>query len=140
MALHGGLNNEDGMLSEINMTPLVDVMLVLLIIFMLTIPVLTQAVKLDLPQASAAPSDSKADTVTLSIDRSGQAFWGTTPVDAAALASRLADLARANRNAEVQLRADRHTEYRYVMAVMASAQKNGVDHINFITQQESPEQ
>jgi biopolymer transport protein ExbD len=140
MALHGGLNDSgDGMLSEINMTPLVDVMLVLLIIFMLTVPVLTQAVSLDLPKASAAPGTARPDTVTLSIDKAGQVFWNSLPVDATTLATRLNTLAQKQANADVQLRADRHTEYQHVMAVMAAAQKNGVDHISFITQPEAAE-
>lgn len=134
MALHNGLNDPgDGMLSEINMTPLVDVMLVLLIIFMLTVPVLTQAVRLDLPQASTTPATARPDTVTLAVDRAGQAFWNGEAVDTATLGARLAELARRQPDADVQLRADRHTEYQHVMAVMAAAQKNGVDRISFIT-------
>jgi len=135
MALHNGLDGAgDGMLSEINMTPLVDVMLVLLSIFMLTMPVLTQAVRLDLPRATAAPATARPDTVTLSVDRAGSVFWNGERLDGTALAGRLAELARRRPDADVQLRADKHTEYQHVMAVMAAAQGNGIDRINFITQ------
>jgi biopolymer transport protein ExbD len=135
MALRNGLDEAgDGMLSEINMTPLVDVMLVLLIIFMLTVPVLTQAVRLDLPRATAGPATARPDAVTLSVDRAGSVFWNGEALDSTALAARLAELARRGPDTDVQLRADRHTEYQHVMAVMAAAQRNGIDRISFITQ------
>lgn len=138
MALHKERNTHgDDMLSEINMTPLVDVMLVLLIIFMLTVPVLTQAVRLDLPQAAAPRATPTPDTVNVSIDRSGQVFWNGGAVDAATLAARLSALARAQPDADVQVRADRHTEYQHVMAVMATAQKSGVDRLSFLTRPEA---
>jgi biopolymer transport protein ExbD len=139
MALHKGLQDtEDGMLSEINMTPMVDVMLVLLIIFMLTVPVLTHAVRLDLPQSSATPARTRPDTVTLSVDRAGKVFWNGAQVDAAALGAHLAALAHTAPNADVQLRADRHTEYQHVMAVMAAAERNGITSISFITEPDAP--
>ncbi|MBV8047860.1 MAG: biopolymer transporter ExbD [Paludibacterium sp.] len=135
MAFKNGLQTPpDGILSEINMTPLVDVMLVLLIVFMLTVPVLTHAVRLDLPRASAAPASPDAHTTTLSIDRAGQVYWDQTPLPQSVLSQRLSALARAHPDAEVRIRGDRRVEYQHVMTVMALAQKSGLSRLSFLTE------
>ncbi|TDR82845.1 ExbD/TolR family protein [Paludibacterium purpuratum] len=134
MAFKNGLQSSDDILSEINMTPLVDVMLVLLIIFMLTVPVLTHSIRVDLPRASATQAAENAHAITLSVDRSGTVFWGQAALDRAALAQRLAALARANPQAEVRIRGDRRVEYQHVLAVMALAQKSGLSQLSFITE------
>ena len=94
---------DDNELSEINMTPLVDVMLVLLIIFMLTVPVLTDAVKVNLPQASAAPAQPKPAAIALSVDATGQLFWHQEAISLTELATRLQPLAALPEQPELQL-------------------------------------
>ena len=123
-----------GPMADINVTPMVDVMLVLLVIFILAAPMFTGAVKLELPkaQAPAAPS-APAATVTLSIDGAGKIFWNNDPVDQAALTSRLVEAARLEPQPELQLRADKDTRYEVVAQVMAAAQSNGLTKLGFVT-------
>ncbi len=125
-------------MSEINVTPLVDVMLVLVVIFIITAPLLASSIRLDLPTADAATPGGAQQFVTLTLDRSGQAFFNDQPVDAAQLAARLADAARQNRDTEVQLRADETVPYGRVVEVMGAAQKAGLNRIGFVAEPRKP--
>jgi biopolymer transport protein ExbD len=121
-------------MSEINTTPLVDVMLVLLVIFMLTAPLLNHAIRLDLPDVAAAPAVAPAAPVTVSIDAEGRVFWDDQLLaDAAALRARLADAARATPPPELHLRADRQARYQSIAEVMAAAQAAGLTRLGFVT-------
>ncbi|CAG2149958.1 Biopolymer transport protein ExbD [Cupriavidus yeoncheonensis] len=127
-------SDDDEVMSEINMTPLVDVMLVLLIIFIITIPVINHAVKIDLPRASNTPNDSKPQSINVSIDAQGKVYWNQTEVDDATLANNIALAAQQEPQPELHLRADREVRYERVAEVMAAAQHGGLGKIGFITE------
>ena len=119
-------------MSDINMTPLIDVMLVLLVIFMITAPLMTSSLKLDLPQSDAAqPSDTPA-FIAVSIDASGQLFLADQAIDAAALTQRVEQLAQSNPQTEVQLRADQTVPYGRVAELIGLVQKGGLTRIGFV--------
>jgi biopolymer transport protein TolR len=121
-------------MSDINMTPLVDVMLVLVVIFIITAPLLSSSIKLDLPKTDAAKSQAAPQSVTLVVDKSGQAFLDDNPVNAAQLAAQLAAVAEQNPDTEVQLRADTTVPYGRVVEVMGAAQAAGLNRIGFVAQ------
>ncbi|AEI77741.1 Biopolymer transport protein ExbD [compost metagenome] len=127
-------SDDDEVMSEINMTPLVDVMLVLLIIFIITIPVINHAVKIDLPRATNTPNDPKPQSINVSIDASGKVFWNQVEVDQATLESNIALAAQQQPQPELHLRADREVRYERVAEVMAAAQHGGLGKIGFITE------
>ena len=120
-------------LAEINMVPLIDVMLVLLIIFMVTAPLLTHAVKVDLPQAASAPNITKPDNVQLAIDGDGRVFWNGEAVDAVQFAVRVKAASALKPQPELHIRADRTTPYEKVAQVMSEAARNGLVRIGFVT-------
>jgi biopolymer transport protein TolR len=122
-------------MSEINVTPLVDVMLVLLVIFIITAPLMASRLALNLPEvASQAVATEPANAVTVSIglDAAGQAFWGDEAVDSATLAVRLREAAQRDPTTEVQLRADTAVPYGRVVQVIAQAQAAGLARIGFV--------
>ena len=121
-------------MSEINVTPLVDVMLVLLVIFMLTAPLLTSAVRLDLPSADAPPAAAAPAPLTLALDAKGALFLNDRPMTSEQLRERLQDAARLNPETELQLRADQALAYGKVVEVMALVQKAGLSRIGFVAQ------
>lgn len=127
-------DDDDDVLSEINMTPLVDVMLVLLIIFIITVPVLTHSVNIDLPRASNQPNVVKPQTITISVTQNGQVYWNELLVDKQQLSLKLQQVAAQQPQAEVHIRGDKKVDYEYVMQVMAEAQRNGVQKLGFITE------
>ena len=127
-------DDDDDVLSEINMTPLVDVMLVLLIIFIITVPVLTHSVNIDLPRASNQPNVVKPQTITISVTQDGQVYWNELLVDKQQLSLKLQQVAAQQPQAEVHIRGDKKVDYEYVMQVMAEAQRNGVQKLGFITE------
>ena len=129
-------NDENEPLAEINMVPLIDVMLVLLIIFMVTAPLLTHAVKVDLPKASSAPNQQRNTPVQLTMDSALHVFWNGTPVDSSQLAQRLDTVAAAESQAEVQLRIARTVPYENVAQLMSEAARRGVTRIGFVTEPE----
>ncbi len=137
MAFGNGSSDQDGVVSEINMTPLVDVMLVLLIIFIITVPVLTHSVKLDLPRAQNQANEVKPQTVVVSVTRDGSTHWNETPVSAAELESRLRVAAAEASQPEVHIRADRKVEYEHVARTMAAAQRAGILKLGFVTTPEN---
>ena len=128
-------HRQPGPMADINVTPMVDVMLVLLVIFILGAPMFTSAVKLDLPKAQAPTSQQQAEaaTVTLAIDAKGKIFWNNEPLEREALEARLVEAARQDPQPELQLRADKDTRYEVVAQVMAAAQTNGLTKLGFVT-------
>ncbi|MES2316420.1 MAG: biopolymer transporter ExbD [Pseudomonadota bacterium] len=126
-------HRQQSMMSDINVTPMVDVMLVLLIIFMLTAPLFTHAVKLDLPVASSSPAQAAPGSITIAIDAAGAIYWNDERVDAGQLDERMARAAAMTPQPELQLRADKDTRYEVVAQVMASAQQRGLTRLGFVT-------
>ena len=120
-------------MSEINMTPLIDVMLVLVVIFILTAPLLVSAVKVDLPKAEGAKALDAPKFVALTVDKAGQVYVDNKVLEAEALAAVLQGVAQKNPEAEVQLRADASVPYGRVVEVMGVAQKAGLSRIGFVT-------
>ncbi len=131
------LDDDDEIMSEINMTPLVDVMLVLLIIFIITVPVLTHSVKVDLPRANNQPNQIQNEPITISVNKQGQIYWNESLIDQTHLSQKLQQIAQQQPQPEVHIRGDRKVEYEYVMQVMAEAQRNGVKKLGFITEPKS---
>lgn len=121
-------------MSEINTTPLVDVMLVLLVIFIITAPLLTHAVKIDLPQASSQPVVEKPEVVSLSIDGAGAVYWNDALVNATQLRLNLQQAAAKTPQPELQIRADQATRYQVLAEVMADAQNAGVTKLGFVSE------
>jgi biopolymer transport protein ExbD len=123
--------------AEINMIPLIDVMLVLLVIFMVTAPLLTHAVKLDLPRASAQQKQP-APKVDISIDAAGQRYWDGEAASKDGIETRLRELARNRPETELHLHADKSARYELVAELMTSASRAGLQRIGFITQAAAP--
>jgi biopolymer transport protein ExbD len=138
MAFEGLSEAPDQPMAEINTTPLVDVMLVLLIIFMVTAPLLTHSLHIDLPRASGTPSVQKPDNVRLSIDAGGVVRWNGEVVDDSAFAAHLAQAATQDPQPEIELRADRDTRYQRIAAVLSQVQRAGVSRLGFVTEPEPP--
>ncbi|ACL71954.1 ExbD/TolR family protein [Thioalkalivibrio sulfidiphilus] len=136
MAFGGFSQDGAGEMAEINVIPLVDIMLVLLVIFIITAPVITHAVKVDLPKASHEVNQLRPETVTLSIDAQGGLYWNNDPVAAERLEIRLARAAAEHSDMELHLRADQETPYERVAWVLTRARSAGVVRIGFITQPE----
>jgi biopolymer transport protein ExbD len=132
----GGFDQRGGNqpMSEINTTPLVDVMLVLLVIFIITAPLLTHTIKLDLPNAQSPASPQKPETITLSIDAKGAIFWNEEAIDGIeTLSRRFAEASKREPQPELHLRADRDSRYQRIAEVMSSAQQAGIAKIGFVT-------
>ncbi|MBK9022072.1 MAG: biopolymer transporter ExbD [Sulfuritalea sp.] len=129
------LNDDDGneALAEINMVPLIDVMLVLLVIFIVTAPLLTHAVKVDLPKASSAANLTRPDNVQLAIDGAGQVYWNGEVVAASLLDQKLRAAAALSPQPELHLRAERSTPYEKVADVMSASARAGLTRIAFVT-------
>ena len=119
-------------MSEINVTPMVDVMLVLLVIFILTAPLMASSIKLDLPKTDAAKASEAPKFVTLVVDKTGQIFLNDQPIALDALKTSLTQTAIKNPDTEVQLRADEAVPYGKVVEVMGAAQKAGLNRIGFV--------
>ncbi|WP_298395448.1 biopolymer transporter ExbD [uncultured Azonexus sp.] len=120
--------------AEINMVPLIDVMLVLLIIFMITAPLMTHSVKVDLPRASSTPTPEKPMTLQVAITADNKVFIGSEPVDAATLETRFRDAVGQDANVELHLKADRDSRYEAVAETMSAARRAGLSKIGFVTQ------
>jgi len=120
-------------MADINVTPMVDVMLVLLVIFIISAPMFTNAVQLDLPKAQAKALQQEADAVTLAIDAGGTVYWNNDALQPGELDQRLAGAAGLPQQPELQLRADKDTRYEVVAQVMAAAQSHGLTRIGFVT-------
>jgi biopolymer transport protein ExbD len=120
-------------MAEINMIPLIDVMLVLLVIFIITAPLLTHAVKVDLPKAASSANLTKPDNVQLAIDAAGIVFWNGEVLDRSGWRSRMDAAAALRPQPEIHIRADGDVAYRRVAEVMADAAKAGLTRIGFVT-------
>ena len=129
----GTQDEPDEVMNEINMTPLVDVMLVLLIIF-ITIPVMKHAVNVDLPRATNQPQDVKPETIRLSVDARGAYYWNEAKIEDANLPALLREQAAKNPQPDLHIRGDKDVRYERVAQVMAAAQQAGVKKIGFITE------
>ena len=123
-------------MAEINMVPLIDVMLVLLVIFMITAPLMTSSLKLDLPKTDAAQPSDTPQFIAVALDRDGRYFYGDEAVDAAAFAARIAAAAKKNPQTEVQLRADKSVPYGRVAELIGIVQKAGLTRIGFVAEPE----
>jgi biopolymer transport protein ExbD len=127
-------SREDEVVSDINMTPLIDVMLVLLIVFMVTLPVIAHAVKLDLPSTTSTPNDTQPAHITVVTTANGALRWDEPPMEESALQARMEQAAAQQPQPEVQLYADRAVRYEVVANVLSTAQRAGLTKIDFVTQ------
>ena len=123
-------------MSAINTTPLVDVMLVLLIIFLITVPVITQTVPLTLPTARNVATETKPENINIAVDVNGKVYWNLTPVSTDELLERFKTVAVRQPQPEVHVRGDKSTRYEYVGRVILTAQRAGVQKVGFITEPE----
>lgn len=120
-------------LSEINMVPLIDVMLVLLVIFMITAPLLSHSIQINLPQASSAPVKQDPVIIDVAIDSQGIMFWNEEPINAAELKARFLNQAKLDPQPELRIRADLNTRYEVLAQIMGSAKNAGLTRLGFIT-------
>ncbi len=132
----GSFNSQQNQMptAEINMTPLVDVMLVLLIIFIITAPLMTHQVPVDLPRAASTPTPEKPMTLQVSINAENAIFVGTEAVDRDILETRFREAVAKDANVEMHLKADRATRYETVAEAMSAARRAGLTKIGFVTQ------
>jgi biopolymer transport protein ExbD len=130
----GTQEDQDSMLGEINMIPFIDVMLVLLIIFIITVPVIKHAVNVELPQASNERVLDKPENVRLTVDASGRYFWNEQAVEDADFERRLSAAAAQQPQPELHIRGDKAVRYERVAMAMAAAQRAGLRKIGFITE------
>ncbi len=130
--------NAGAPMAEINMVPLIDVMLVLLVIFIITAPLLTQAVKLELPKANSQVNDLKPEKIEFAIDAAGLLYWNGETLTRAEAAQRFALAGKQPVQPEVHLRADQSVAYRFVAQTLADASKAGLTKVGFISEAERP--
>jgi biopolymer transport protein TolR len=121
-------------MSDINMTPLIDVMLVLLVIFMITAPLMTSSLKLDLPKTDGAQPNDAPQFISVALDPQGKLYFGEEPLETAAFEARVLEAAKKNPKTEVQLRADKGVPYGRVAELIAMVQKAGLSRIGFVTE------
>lgn len=127
--------DDERTMSEINTTPLVDVMLVLLIVFMITIPVITHTVPVELPEVSNEARKTRPENINLSVNKDGQVFWGTMLLaDSNQLLEKLKEVAVIQPQPEVHVHADEATRYEHVGRVILTAQRAGIMKVGFITE------
>jgi Biopolymer transport protein len=137
MAMHvtDASDEDDKPMSEINTTPLVDVMLVMLIIFLITIPVITQSVKVDLPKAANIPTQTKPENINIAVDKDGNVYWNTMLVPTQdAMLDRIKAVAVMDPQPEIHIRGDRGTAYEHIGRVMVLCQRGGIQKVGFITE------
>ena len=134
MAFGGFSKNQSSQpMAEINMIPLIDVMLVLLVIFIITAPMLTHAVKIELPKASSAPEEQKPEVIRLTIDSEGAVYWNDQKLEKADWQVRMAEASKQPTQPELRIRADGASAYRNVAVVMSDAASAGLTKIGFVT-------
>ena len=134
----GTQDDASEVMNEINMTQLVDVMLVLLIVFIITVPVMKHSVNVDLPRATSSPQDAKPETIRLSVDAQGNYYWNEQPIAEADLLPRLQAEAKREPQPELHLRGDKDARYERVAQALAAAQRSGLHRIGFITEPKAP--
>ena len=130
----GTQDEPDEVMNEINMTPLVDVMLVLLIIFIITVPVMKHAVNIDLPRATSEPEQTKPQNIVFTVAADGSYFWNEQKIEDAELVGRLAAEAAKEPQPELHIRGDKAVRYERVAIAMSAAREAGVRKIGFITE------
>lgn len=134
MAFSSGNSGGGTPMAEINVTPLVDVMLVLLIIFMITAPLMSHRIRIDLPQANyKAQEETPPDPIDLAVRENGDLYWNDEPVTPAMLNAQLRIAAQRSPQPELQIRADKTTQYQKIATVMADAKSAGMIKIGFVT-------
>ena len=134
MAMNTGVTEEAEAMTDINVTPLVDVMLVLLIIFIITIRVIIQQVPVQLPKATNLPTQTKPENITIAIDKDGDIFWNTQPLKGTEdLKAHLRSIARVDPQPEVHIRGDANVRYQFVGQVLVATQQIGIRKVAFIT-------
>ncbi|RQS49006.1 biopolymer transporter ExbD [Burkholderia sp. Bp8986] len=134
MAISVGGDDNDEVISAINTTPLVDVMLVLLIIFLITIPVVTHTIQVQLPKERVQPLQTQPKSIELAVNRQGDIFWGTEHVDLQTLVARLKDVSAQTPQPDVHVRGDQATPYQYIGKVVTACERAGIGKLSFITQ------
>ena len=136
----GGLEKQQtaAPMAEINMTPLIDVMLVLLVIFIITAPLFSHAIRLDLPKVAAAPARQTPQTISLSIDGAGKLYWNGQPITPAQMRAQFAEAGKQADQPDIQLRAERSTRYEVIAQVMGAAQQASLTRIGFVTDPPPP--
>ena len=121
-------------MSEINMTPLIDVMLVLLVIFIITAPLMSASLRLDLPKTSGARANTAVQFVSVAVDAQGALYWGDVPITPQQLQAKVRDAAQRNPGTEVQLRADQQVPYGRIAELIGLVQAGGLARIGFVTE------
>lgn len=134
MAFSNPEASDGEVMSEINMIPLIDVMLVLLIVFMITVPVMTHSVNVNLPQAATEPLREPPETIRLSVNAEGQLHWNQTPITQAELEERLTQTALIDPQPAVHIRGDKAVRYEHVASAMAAVQRAGIRKLAFVTE------
>jgi biopolymer transport protein ExbD len=125
---------DDGIMAEINMTPMVDIMLVLLIIFIITLPVIQQAVKVELPKANSTRNEVKPESIQLTIDAQGKIFWNSSAIDLKTFDGYAEKAAQKDPQPEINLRADKAVRYEAVAQVLAASRRAGLTKLGFVTE------
>jgi biopolymer transport protein ExbD len=135
MAMNVGGSGEGELNSQINTTPLVDVMLVMLIIFLITVPVVVHTVPVDLPKATNVPTQTKPENISIAVDQEGYVYWNTGRLrDNNQLLEKLKEVAVLKPQPEVHIRADRRARYEYVGKVVYACQRASIHKVGFITE------
>src|SRR5579862_8911120 len=131
----GGPAEENAVMSNINTTPLVDVMLVLLIIFLITIPLINKTVKVDLPKAVNIPTQTKPENITIAVDKNGNIYWNDKGVpNRDALLAYIKEAAVRKPQPEIHIRGDKETRYEAIGRVMYAIQRGGIQKVGFLTE------
>jgi biopolymer transport protein ExbD len=134
MAMNVGGEESDEVISAINTTPLVDVMLVLLIIFLITIPAITHTVPVQLPKERVQPLQTTPKAVEIAVNKAGKVFWGTTPVENEMLVAKLKSIAVMNPQPDVHIRGDQGTPFEFIGRVINDCERSGIAKLGFITE------
>jgi biopolymer transport protein ExbD len=136
----GGFNHDSHSrpMGEINMTPLVDVMLVLLVIFMITAPMITRAIKVELPKVSIQSSAFEPDMITITLDAQGKLYWAETPVSEVELNQHLAEAAARQPPIQLYLQADKDSRYQQIAQIMIAAKQAGIQNLGFTSLPDAP--
>jgi len=135
MSVGPGEGGEDVVMSEINTTPLVDIMLVMLVIFLITVPIITKTVKVELPKAANIPTQTKPENITIAVDVNGNVYWNGLPVpDRNVLIARCASEAVKVPQPEFHVRGDANARYLYIGRVLYAIQRCGIVKVGFITE------
>jgi biopolymer transport protein ExbD len=134
MAINISNDSDDEVIATINTTPLVDVMLVLLIIFLITIPVVTHTVPVQLPKETVSPLQTKPDSIEIAVDKDGNIFWNTQRIDNPTLLAQLKASSQKTPQPEVHVRGDQTTRYEFIGRVVTDCERAGIAKVSFITQ------